>query len=574
MKKICVTGFIILWVFAQLQAQNIDKLKEKYRESIVKAMKKYNVAGASLVLVHGDQIIWTEGFGFANKANQTKATADTKFMLASVSKVFTATALMKLHEQGKLDIEKPLKKYLPQFNMPSRFKAKGPITPKQVLTHHAGLPSDILRGMLCDSPEDFTQVVHYLNNTQAASAPNLIHSYSNPGYSLLGHTIQQVSGQPYAKALQQTIFKPLKMKNSGIYNGSTYPSNFTQFYNHKGVLGQELPIRDIPAGAIYSTANDLGRFIKVMFNNRLLQQRTRQQIFSYQNKDIALDLDNKQGLCWFLKEDVQLGQIFSHNGGTQHVRTQIAVIPELALGGAILTNSSNGGKVRKVLKRLLKEYAQIKKLNTSKKIKPFGRDFSKYQTIKEDVQTLEKYAGFYANPSIGIFEIKLVNDTLQAHLGNVFGQFIPTQQGDFLVKVPGPGIIPSVRMCFQNVQGHLVFIQTQATGSKELLGNKVSLAPLDQSWKNKAGHYKVINKLPGETLILSNFQIINKGNHLLLQFKENVTGSSQSAALQPTNNRDGYTLGLGRQAGTYFKFTKNAQDEQIFHIYGYQMVKQ
>ena len=574
MKKVCVIGFIILFAFAQLQAQNIDKLKEKYRASIIKAMKKYQVTGASLVLVQGDQVIWAEGFGLANKADQTKVTADTKFMLASVSKVFTATALMKLQEQGKLDIDQPLKKYLPQFNMPSRFKDNGPITPKQVLTHHAGLPSDILRGMLCRQPEDFTQVVHYLNNTQAASAPDLIESYSNPGYSLLGHVVQQVAGQPFAKTLRQAIFTPLNMNNSGIYNGGTYPTNFTRFYNQKGDLGQELPIRDIPAGAIYSTANDLGRFIKAMFNNRLLQPRTRQQIFSYQNKNVALDLGNKQGLCWFLKEDTQLGQMFTHNGGTQHVRTQMVVIPELAIGGAFLTNSSNGGRVRRMLQSLLKEYAQIKKLQTRHKIKPFERDFSKYQIVKKETQALKKYAGFYANPGIGVFEIQLVNDTLQAHLGNVFGQFIPTQHGDFLVKVPGPGIIPSVRMSFQRVQGQLVFIQTRATGSKELLGNRVSLTPLAPSWKDKAGNYQIVNKLPGETLILSDFRIVNKGNHLLLQFKENVSGGSQSAALQPTNNGEGYTLGLGRQAGTYFKFTKNAQGKPMLHIYGYEMVKQ
>lgn len=578
MKKISLSLVLILIAFVQIKAQNVESLKDKYRKTIEKGMKKFNVAGTSIVLVHGNKTVWAEGFGFANKKTQKKTSTDTKFMLGSVTKVFTTTALMQLQEKGKLNINQPLKKYLPTFNIRSRFGNINQVTLKNILTHHSGLPSDFLRGFMGSKVEDFTSILAYVNQSSMALPPNLIKSYSNVGFSLLGCTIQEVSGKKYEKYLQKNIFAPLKMRNSGIYQGGAYPGGFTQYYDHKGNLAQEPAIRDVPAGSMYSSVNDLAKFLKILYPNDkvkgVLTQASLDEIFTVQTPNSPLDFGNEHALCWFMSKSPQYGTIFRHGGDSKHTHTIIAVIPSLKIGVAFLSNSSKGSKIRRVAIQLMKEYAQLKGLAQKSKKMKSTRDFSKYTIVKKSAEELRKHTGTYANPGVGIFEVKLVKDTLQANLGGSFGQFIPTKHGDFLIKVPGTGIITQVRMGFGIAKGYQIMTQTQQDGSTQLLGNKVKLKLLNKTWKKRVGKYKLINALPGEFRAFSNFAIKLNGNHLAFTIKENLNGGGMMMAIQPENNQEGYTLGLGRQAGNYIRFTTNNQGKEVLHFYGYQMVKE
>lgn len=561
-----------------LQAQNIDALKAKYRKSIADKMKKLKVAGASMALVHGKQTVWAEGFGFADVKQQVKATANTKFMLASVTKTFTTTAIMQLHEKGKVNINQPIKNYVPQLNISSRFGKTDPITLKNIMTHHAGLPSDILRGMMVTKAEDFTKIIAYLNKSSMAFPPNLIRAYSNPGFSVLGCAIQAVSGEKYAQYLKKHIFDPLQMSNSGVFNGGKYPTGFTKFYNHKGKQVQELALRDVPAGAMFSSANDLSQFIKAMFfepaGQRILNKKTLKQIFKVQNKGCKLDLGTQQGLCWFIREDTRLGRIFSHAGDTRNTHALLAVIPELSLGVAFASNSANSHKIRKIAIELMKEYAQLKNLSIpSNEIAPEAkRDFKRYTLVKKNHQELKKIAGHYANAGFGAFEIKLVNDTLQGSIAGTFAQFLPAKKGDFLLKVKGAGIITDVRIGFETMQGQQVMIQTQTDGSKDLIGNKVYLKPINKAWKNRVGKYKIINALPGEDLLFVNYELVHNKGYLTLKVRKNIGNGAVFMAVQPLDNQKAYTLGIGRQGGNYLYFSKNKQGQEVLNIHGYQLV--
>jgi len=106
------------------------------------------ITGLSVALVDDQEMVWSEGFGYADKANGVAATPDTLYMVASISKLFTASAIMQLAEAGKIDIDQPVQTYVPEFSINSRFPEAGPITPRTLMTHHAGLPSDITNGML------------------------------------------------------------------------------------------------------------------------------------------------------------------------------------------------------------------------------------------------------------------------------------------------------------------------------------------------------------------------------------------------------------------------------------------
>ena len=168
-------------------------LIQKYQSEIKKKMKSLKVEGVSIALIDEDSVVWAEGFGYADKENKIKAMPSTKYMLGSVTKLFTAFGVMQLQELNKLSINDPLRKHLPQFNIKTHFGDINDITIRSIMTHHGGIPSDIFTSIFSENPENFTTTVDYINREYATSPPDFIRSYSNPGYTLLGHMIQEVA---------------------------------------------------------------------------------------------------------------------------------------------------------------------------------------------------------------------------------------------------------------------------------------------------------------------------------------------------------------------------------------------
>ena len=120
---------------------------------IAKSMKKNKVIGLSIALVDDQEIIFARGFGYADQENEVPATKNTVYRTGSVSKLFTATAVMQIAQSGKVDIDAPLDTYVPGFSIQTRFSGAGEITPRNIMTHHSGLPSDYISGMFTQEPE-------------------------------------------------------------------------------------------------------------------------------------------------------------------------------------------------------------------------------------------------------------------------------------------------------------------------------------------------------------------------------------------------------------------------------------
>lgn len=158
-------------------------------------MSKQDVEGLSIAIVDDQQIIWSQGFGYADKAKQINATPETVYRVGSISKLFTDTLVMQLAEQGKLDIDQPLKTYLPDFAIKTRFPDAEPITPRNIMTHHSGLPGDMGNGMWTKNPQPFRHLTSLLKDKYVAYPPNNIWSYSNLGITLLGTMLEKLTGQ-------------------------------------------------------------------------------------------------------------------------------------------------------------------------------------------------------------------------------------------------------------------------------------------------------------------------------------------------------------------------------------------
>src|SRR5574341_226143 len=195
------------------QPGTYTKTQQDIGRLIERAMHKNDVTGLSIALVDDQQVVWAQGFGHADEKNNIPATPETVYRVGSLAELLTATAAMQLAEQGKIDLDRPLQTYLPEFSIKGRFSDPQPITLRHLMSHHAGLPTNFLKGMWSTTPAPFTSLVDVLRNEYTAYPPNVVWSFSNLGVTLVGHVIEKISGESFATHLEKAVFRPLGMRH-------------------------------------------------------------------------------------------------------------------------------------------------------------------------------------------------------------------------------------------------------------------------------------------------------------------------------------------------------------------------
>ena len=320
---------------------DVSLVVEYGRELVHQLMEKYALPGLSVVLVDRDNVLWAEGFGWASKQDSRPLTADSVMQVGSITKIFTAIAIMQLVERGRVDLDANLTTYLPEFGIQSRF-AESDFTIRQMLSHHSGLPSDLARGFRFyhggKTPDDlliqFRKVPSALTSSHMASKPGEAFSYSNLAYSLLGSVIERTSGEKYADYVTEHILSPLDMEDSAILlpkNGHRFElvNGFTKEGEIRGSY-----LRDLSAGALAASTNDMGKFLQLFLSDgkAVLSRGSLEMMSTAQNHDVELDGDLRFGLSFFLSK---LGQepFLIHHGGD--IPPYHLTRPRLGLRGAL-----------------------------------------------------------------------------------------------------------------------------------------------------------------------------------------------------------------------------------------------
>jgi len=551
----------------------------KYQSEIKKKMKSLKVQGISLALIDEDSVVWIEGFGYSDKENKIKAMPTTRYMIGSVTKLFTAMGVMQLQELNKLSLNDPLQKHLPQFIMKSHFGDINDITIRSVMTHHGGIPSDIFTNLVSENPE-FTTTVGYINQEYATYPPDFIMSYSNAGYTLLGHMIQEVGKKPYTEYIINHIFNPVGMSQSGFLVSMDYPEGFSKSYNSKGKPDKEYPPRDVPAGAIFSDANDMAMFAGSLLSNKngIVSQESLKEMLEVQNKGIKLDLDNENGLCWSLI-DSKAGLIAFHSGASKNHRAMFAIAPESKLGVVILSNSENGGGIGSLYRRILESAAKIKGVESDyKKTYPKYPEYKKISSVRLADSELLKDTGHYAAPGMG-YVIGIRNHKLSAKMHGVRFNLIPQNNGKYLPQLSFLGIISinlkKVRFYFDDVNGHHILVQEQMlSGAKSIIGDRIVLSEINGEWKKRLGDYMMITNI--STIDEESFSDISleiKNDFLVFCLTINPGRQKMEFPLKLINKNEGQMMGLGRYGGGTLQFLKNEIGEETLLIYGMQMKK-
>ena len=536
-----------------------ESVKRYTSELIRYEMRKHDVTGLSVALVDDQKIVWAEGFGYADEAAKIPATSDTAYRAGSVSKLFTATAAMQLFEQGRLDIDRPLSAYLPEFRINSRFSGAGAITPRMIMTHHSGLPRDFLQGMWVDNPEPFTAVVRRIRDEYAAYPPNYVFSYSNLGYTLLGHAIERAAGADFATQLEQGLLQPLGMTGSW-FSPHTRSRWMAKAYRD-GVEAAEPPLRDVPAGGLNTSVKDLSRFLMMVFadgssgGQRILKPETLREMLRAQNDAVALDQGFQLGLGWMLSGlgeiDLQgAGPVAHHAGATLYYRAQLIALPEHKLGVVVLSNSASA---REAVNKIATESLQLA-LEAKTGIAQPKRPAALERAAPLSREDLDRYAGYYAS-AFGLARITPNGRELRAEVAGKSFDLIPRPGGALGVRyrlfglfAVEPEELAQFGLSRAAVSGHEVLL-VESRRQKLIVGEKIVPAPIPEAWLRRTGEYEIVNRA-GDALQIDKIELRQRDGFLAVELAFAFpTQGTVTLALAPLSDRQAIVAGLGMSPG-------------------------
>ncbi|MES2419541.1 MAG: serine hydrolase domain-containing protein [Bacteroidota bacterium] len=331
----CNSLFLFIFTLAHgyAMAQTSQKIDE-----ILTAYESPN-PGAAVAIIKDGKIIFAKGYGLANLEEKIKVTDKTNFRLASVSKQFTAAAILQLIEQHKLSLQTRLSDCFPE--LPAYANS---ITIKHLLSHTSGIL-------------DYDDVIDENENTEQISdegvlkasalftktyfVPGAQYRYSNTAYVLLGLIIKKYSGLSYPQYLAKYIFKPLKMNGSVAYvKGLNQIKNRAYGYSKKQNnwfrKDQSSTSATLGDGGIYTSLNDLFKWDAALYNNSILPQEIWQSAF--QNQKLNDGSEINYGFGWHLKKNTANEKVVYHTGSTTSFRNVFYRIPSKKLSIIILTN--------------------------------------------------------------------------------------------------------------------------------------------------------------------------------------------------------------------------------------------
>ncbi|MBI4808335.1 MAG: beta-lactamase family protein [Nitrosomonadales bacterium] len=534
---------------------------------IEQGMSDDDITGLSIALVDDQQVVWAQGFGYADKQAKVMAGPDTVYHLGSIAKVFTATAAMQLAEQGKLDVDLPLKKYLPEFNIKSRFGDPQAVTPRNIMTHHSGLPGNWVHGMSERHPQPFTDQVVAVRDEYLASQPNTVFAYSNLGMSLLGAAIGEASGECYASYMNSHLLHPLGMMHT------EFAARIPGRAYRKGAEVEAVPLRDLPSGGLNSSISDMTRFVRMVFadgkyeGRQIVKAESLREMLKVQNQNVPLDFDFKMGLGWMLSgvEVPRAGTVASHGGTTLNYHTMMAILPEHKLGVLVFSNSSTAQTlVADVTVETLKLALEAKSGITQPEKTAVDPN-----SVPLNEADLRDYSGYFET-LIGLVKVENHDGELVAELMGFDFELVKHADGAFGVRLKLLGFIPvanrqmrEMKLSLHRIAGRDV-LALDRDGQAMLIGEKLQLKPLPEYLNEYVGEYDIVNKHDGP--LPENIRVVREGDLLVGEFTfAEKPGFLFRTAFLPAGRNELIMGGVGSGKGETLRIARIGDEAHIYY---------
>lgn len=397
MKSLIITGILLMGQLAYGQ-DNIRKI-----DSLLTSMYNSGNLNGNVLIAEKGNIIYKKSFGFANETTKEKLNENSIFELASVSKQFTAMAIVILKEKGKLSYEDKISKYFPEL---SNYN----ITIRNLLNHTSGI-ADYMEVM--DSVFDKTKIAINKDiisifdkvKPKLLFEPNTKWEYSNTGYALLASIIEKVTGMSYGDYLHKAIFEPLNMTNTFVYRRRFAPKKITN-YAYGYVYSDSLKKYFLPDdmtetkfvvwldgivgdGTVNSTVIDLLKWDRALYTDKLISKESKMEVFS--TAELNDKSKTRYGFGWFIEDNGIYGSVVNHTGGWPGYRT-------------IIDRHIQNDKTIIILLNYLNDNTYIPITELRKMV----YNIEPIKFVKLSNEEKEKFAGEYKN-SIGKI-IKLIYD--------------------------------------------------------------------------------------------------------------------------------------------------------------------
>ena len=384
-------------------SQITDTKFRKISKKIVSEMRRLEVPGVAVGIYYKGKEV-TYGFGITSVENPLPITPDTLFQTGSISKTYTGTLLMMLVEQGKVDLDAPVRKYIKDFKLSDESVAKK-VTVRHLLTHMGGWVGDYFNDF-GNGDDALDRMVKDIAKLPQIQPLGTIWSYNNAGFNVASHIIEIVTKKTYEQAAQDMLLGPLGLKMTFFY-----PSDI--LFTHRFVVGHQKVKGKVEVarpwaigragngvGGVVSTVGDLLKYARFHMSNGKKNVISGKSLRTMRVPQADAGPRGMMGITWFIR-DAGKFKVYAHGGATHGQQAYLFYIPEKDFACAILTNSDNGGIITAGLFGLALETY-------------FNVELKSPEPIDVPVKELKKYTGRY---KIGTecFDIKIKGKYLMYH---------------------------------------------------------------------------------------------------------------------------------------------------------------
>lgn len=344
----------------------VNQVFEQLGQTIGSLMAQFKIPGASLAILTGDQVTYAKGFGARDLEQNLPATPDTLYGIGSCTKSFTALAIMQLIQEGKLDLEDPVEKYVP-FKLKTK---EQPITIHNLLSHSSGIPdlgiANIIiqrlsfggsNSITMSSWDDFFRHINGASN-EIITKPGEKFRYFNSGYTILGKIVEILSNRSFEDYIRDQILKPLKMERTTFLKEKFENDSDIMSPTFIGIINGKPMIKKLkhpyskfiyPPGGLLSSVQELTNYLSMYFNNGsfekslLLDKTLLDEMLKIHIEVPSVLKDGKSGYGygWAIEENFYGHKLISHSGSTAVSGSHLAFIPDRKIGVAVACNTGD-----------------------------------------------------------------------------------------------------------------------------------------------------------------------------------------------------------------------------------------
>lgn len=436
---------------------------EAFKAAAATVLEGARVPGAAIALVGVNGVEWAGGIGWADRDARVPVTADTHFRAGSISKTFAAMALVQLYEDGKLDLDATLRSLLPELPFDNPWEADSPVLLRHVLEHTAGFDDmHFNETYVLDSAPDLPLEEVLFRNPASRRVrwrPGTRMAYANPGYAVAGLVLEKVTGKPFEEVIEERIFMPLEMRSSSFRLAPDRDPALAQGYDApegRPVTRRRIYLR--PAGALHTSARDLGNFVHMLLGwgergNGYVVDPEYLSNMEWPRTTVAATAGVRAGYGLGIASTIDLPfHVLGHQGGIDGFLSAYGYSPSRDVGFVVLLNATHAPEALERLSGLALRYLK-------RDVEAPGQESMTVPTA-----ALARFVGYYQRASPR-------HQVLQA-LEYPLGGLTVTLDGDHLVMTPtlgaGQPLVPvndglfrlahelTASLAFTTVDGELV----------------------------------------------------------------------------------------------------------------------